>query len=132
MRFAVGQQSGQILARGQCLHRVVVACCRKNGQRLAYEGLSFGIAPLHGQNLSEAEAAAQTFSVNVTQGNANIGFTYGQSLANYRDTTGTADAKALDLGGLPPLCGVAQWTQCTFTSARAWTTVPGWTWIVGP
>ena len=56
----------------------------------------------------EAEAAAQTFSVNVTQGNANIGFTYGQSLANYRDTTGTADAKALDLGVLPTLFGVEQ------------------------
>lgn len=56
----------------------------------------------------EADASAQTFSVNVTQGNANIGFTYGQSLANYRDTTGTADAKALDLGVLPTLFGVEQ------------------------
>ncbi len=56
----------------------------------------------------EAEAVAQTFSVNVTQGNANIGFTYGRSIANYRDTTGTADAKALDLGVLPTLFGVEQ------------------------
>jgi hypothetical protein len=56
----------------------------------------------------EAEAIAQTFSVNVTQGNANIGFTYGRTIANYRDTTGTADAKALDLGVLPTLFGVEQ------------------------
>lgn len=56
----------------------------------------------------EATATAATFSVNVTQGNANIGFTYGQALANYRDTTGTADAKALDLGVLTTLFGVEQ------------------------
>lgn len=56
----------------------------------------------------EAEASAQTFGVNVTQGNANIGFTYGSVIANYRDTTGTADAKALDLGVFPTLFGVEQ------------------------
>ena len=56
----------------------------------------------------EAEASAETFGLNVTQGNANIGFTYGRSIANYRDTTGTADAKALDLGVLPTLFGVEQ------------------------
>jgi hypothetical protein len=56
----------------------------------------------------EAEAAAQTFGLNVTQGNANIGFTYGSTIANYRDTTGTADAKALDLGVLSTLFGVEQ------------------------
>ena len=67
-----------------------------------------GAETAEGFRNGEAEAAAQTFSVNVTQGNANIGFTYGQSLANYRDTTGTADAKALDLGVLPTLFGVEQ------------------------
>lgn len=56
----------------------------------------------------EAEASAQTFEVNVTQGNANIGFTYGSVIANYRDATGTADAKALDLGVLTTLFGVEQ------------------------
>lgn len=56
----------------------------------------------------EAEAAASTFGVSIIQGNANIGFTYGRALANYRDTTGTADAKALDLGVLPTLFGVEQ------------------------
>lgn len=56
----------------------------------------------------EAEAAASTFGVSIIQGNANIGFTYGRALANYRDVTGTADAKALDLGVLPTLFGVEQ------------------------
>jgi hypothetical protein len=56
----------------------------------------------------EAEASASTFSVNVVQGNANIGFVYGTTLANYRDTTGTAEAKALDLGVFPTLFGVEQ------------------------
>ena len=56
----------------------------------------------------EAAASAQTFTLNVKQGNANIGFTYGSSIANYRDTTGTADAKALDLGVLSTLFGVEQ------------------------
>lgn len=56
----------------------------------------------------EAEAAAQSFGLSIIQGNATIGFTYGRSLANYRDTTGTADAKALDLGVLPTLFGVQQ------------------------
>lgn len=67
-----------------------------------------GAATPQGFRNGEAEASAQTFSVNVTQGNANIGFTYGRALANYRDTTGTADAKALDLGVLPTLFGVEQ------------------------
>lgn len=56
----------------------------------------------------EAEASASTFSVNVVQGNANIGFVYGSTLANYRDTTGVADARALDLGVFPTLFGVEQ------------------------
>ncbi len=56
----------------------------------------------------EAEATAQTFSANIVQGNANIGFTYGLSIANYRDTTGTAEARALDLGVFPTLFGVEQ------------------------
>ncbi len=56
----------------------------------------------------EAEATAQTFSASIVQGNANIGFTYGRTIANYRDTTGTAEARALDLGVFPTLFGVEQ------------------------
>ncbi len=51
----------------------------------------------------EAEAAADTFTLNVIQGNANIGFTYGRSIAGYRDRTASAEARALDLGVLPVL-----------------------------
>lgn len=70
-----------------------------DGQRLARQlGIRNG----------EAEASAATFALNVQQGNATIGFTYGQSFANYRDTTGTSEARALDLGVLPTLFGVEQ------------------------
>ncbi len=71
---------------------------------------ALGADPVGAQEFrnGEAEAAAQTFGLNVTQGNANIGFTYGSTIANYRDTTGTADAKALDLGVLTTLFGVEQ------------------------
>lgn len=56
----------------------------------------------------EAEANAQTFTLNIKQGNANIGFTYGRSAAYYRDITGTAEAMGLDLGVLPTLFGEEQ------------------------
>lgn len=56
----------------------------------------------------EAEARAATFSLNIKQGNANIGFTYGRSAAYYRDTTGTGEAEGLDLGVLPTLFGEVQ------------------------
>lgn len=56
----------------------------------------------------EAEASADTFTLNIKTSNANIGFTYGRTLVNYRDTTGTAEARALDLGILPTLFGVEQ------------------------
>lgn len=56
----------------------------------------------------EASATADTFVVNVKQGNANIGFTYGRSIAGYRDRTGSAEARALDLGVLPTLFAVEQ------------------------
>ena len=56
----------------------------------------------------EAAASADTFLVNIKQGNANIGVTYGRSLAGYRDITGNAEARAIDLGVLPTLFGGEQ------------------------
>jgi hypothetical protein len=56
----------------------------------------------------EARASADTFELNVKQGNANIGMTYGRSLSNYMDITGSSEARALDLGVLPVLFGVEQ------------------------
>ncbi len=56
----------------------------------------------------EARASADTFELNIKQGNANIGLTYGRSLSSYADITGTAEARALDLGVLPVLLGGEQ------------------------
>lgn len=56
----------------------------------------------------EAHAAGTTFTVNIKQGNANIGFTYGRTRANYQDSTGTAEAHGLDLGVFTTLFGVPQ------------------------
>lgn len=56
----------------------------------------------------EAEASADTFTLNIIQGNANIGFTYGRSIAGYRDRTASAEGRALDLGVLPTLFAVEQ------------------------
>ena len=56
----------------------------------------------------EATASADTFGVTITQGNADLGFTFGRSIASYADVTGTAEARALDLGVLPTLFGVEQ------------------------
>ena len=56
----------------------------------------------------EAEATADTFTLNVTQGNANIGFTFGRSRADYRDRTASAEGHALDLGVLPTLFATDQ------------------------
>lgn len=51
----------------------------------------------------EAEAHAGSFTLNIKQGNANIGFTYGRSRAGYQDRTASSEAHALDLGVLPIL-----------------------------
>jgi hypothetical protein len=56
----------------------------------------------------EAMASADTFTLNIRQGNADIGFTYGRSAAGYRDRTADAQAQALDLGVLPTLFAVEQ------------------------
>lgn len=56
----------------------------------------------------EAQATADTFSLNLKAANATIGFTYGRSIAGYQDRTGTAEARALDLGALPTLFGGVQ------------------------
>lgn len=56
----------------------------------------------------EAEASAETFTLNIKQGNANIGFTYGMAMSGYRDETSSAEAHALELGVLPTLFAVDQ------------------------
>ncbi len=65
-------------------------------------------APSEKWNNGEAAATADTFLVNIKQGNANIGITYGRSMAGYRDITGNAEARAIDLGVLPTLMGGEQ------------------------
>ena len=56
----------------------------------------------------EAEAHAESFTLNIKQGNANIGFTYGRSRSGYQDRTASAEAHALDLGVLPTLFATDQ------------------------
>lgn len=68
------------------------------------------IAPYDPNNFhnGEAMASGDTFRFNITQGNANVGYSYGAVLAMYRDRTGKADSRALDLGVIPTLFGVEQ------------------------
>lgn len=68
------------------------------------------IAPYDPSNFHNGEAmsSGQTFRFNITQGNANVGYSYGSVLALYRDITGKSDARALDLGVIPTLFGVEQ------------------------
>ncbi|HTO00799.1 MAG TPA: hypothetical protein VL068_09015, partial [Microthrixaceae bacterium] len=68
------------------------------------------IAPYDSANFlnGEAQSSATTFKFNIVQGNANIGMSYGFSMAGYRDTTGTSESRALDLGIFPTLYGVEQ------------------------
>jgi hypothetical protein len=64
---------------------------------------TIGGASSDGFHTGDAQATADTFSLNLKAANATIGFTYGRSLAGYQDRTGTAEARALDLGVLPVL-----------------------------
>ncbi len=66
-------------------------------------GASIGSAASDGFRTGDAQASADTFSLNLKAANATIGFTYGRSLAGYQDRTGTAEARALDMGVLPVL-----------------------------
>jgi hypothetical protein len=84
---------------------IVAALCLSLPGVLGARGVG---AQTGGFRNGEAEASADTFSLNIRTSNANIGFTYGRTLVNYRDTTGTAEARALDLGILPTLFGVEQ------------------------
>ncbi|MFZ4518522.1 MAG: hypothetical protein ACOYOP_09040 [Microthrixaceae bacterium] len=61
-----------------------------------------------GFNAGDAQASADTFSLNIKAANATIGFTFGRSIAQYRDRTGSAEGRALDLGALPTLFGGEQ------------------------
>lgn len=95
---------GQRRSPGRGAFAVVVTCAAVAATFAAPTGAQDATTFRNG----EAEATAQTFSANIVQGNANIGFTYGRTIANYRDTTGTAEARALDLGVFPTLFGVEQ------------------------
>ncbi len=64
---------------------------------------SIGGASSDGFHTGDAQASADTFSLNLKAANATIGFTYGRSLAAYQDRTGSAEGRALDLGVLPVL-----------------------------
>lgn len=70
--------------------------------------MSVGNAGSDGFHTGDAQASADTFSLNLKAANATIGFTYGRSLASYQDRTGTAEARALDLGALPVLFAAEQ------------------------
>lgn len=71
-------------------------------------GAAPSASPTKGFLNGEAEASADTFSVAVKQGNANIAIAMGSSSANYRDITGTAEAKGVDMGVLQLLFGQQQ------------------------
>jgi len=69
---------------------------------------SVGNAGSEGFHTGDAQASADTFSLSLKAANATIGFTYGRSLASYQDRTGTAEARALDLGALPVIFAAEQ------------------------
>ena len=50
-------------------------------------------------------ATADTLALQIISGGATIGFTLGRSIASYRESTGNAEARAIDLGALPELFG---------------------------
>ena len=66
-------------------------------------GSSIGSASSDGFHNGDAQASADTFSLNLKAANATIGFTWGRSLAAYQDRTATSEGRALDLGVLPVL-----------------------------
>jgi hypothetical protein len=49
-----------------------------------------------GFNTGDAQATADLCALNVKAANATIGFTYGRSIAQYQDRTGSAEGRALD------------------------------------
>ncbi len=65
-----------------------------------------GAAP-PGFVVGEATASADTVSLKLALGNANIGFTMGRGIAHYQESSATADARAIDLEALPVLFGEA-------------------------
>lgn len=60
-------------------------------------------APADGFPNGDAQATADTLALNMIAGNLVVGMTAGRSTASYKDRTGTADGRALDLGALPTL-----------------------------
>lgn len=51
----------------------------------------------------DAQATADTLTMNLNAANATIGMTAGRSIASYQDRSGSSEARALDLGVLPLL-----------------------------
>lgn len=56
-----------------------------------------------GFHTGDAQASADSLSVNLKAANATIGITYGRALASYQDRTATSEGRAIDLGVLPVL-----------------------------
>ncbi len=67
-------------------------------------------ATFHQEGFINGEANGQSdgFSLTLSRGNTDIGLVFGRSLAQYRNTTGSSQASALDLGALPALFGLPQ------------------------
>jgi len=77
---------------------------------VATASFAFAAAPARSDSVvrGSAQASADTFSLTMKAANANIGLSYGRSFARYQDRTGSAEARALDLGALPALFGGPQ------------------------
>lgn|GEM_PF-3177479 len=71
-------------------------------------GFSATPAQSDGVVRGSAQANADTFTLSIKAASATIGLSYGRSLARYQDRTGSAEARALDLGALPTLFGGPQ------------------------
>ena len=67
-----------------------------------------GVSAQDGFHNGDAQASGDGFTLNIQNANANIGLTYGRSIAGYRGTSALSQARALDLGVLPTLLGQPQ------------------------
>jgi len=70
---------------------------------LVVASTSSGAASSDGFHTGDAQASADTLTLNLNAANATIGITAGRSLASYQDRTAQAEGRALDLGVLPLL-----------------------------
>jgi hypothetical protein len=105
-RRSTSEDGGTVRPSSQCRYRIGAAVALALSPVLA-------VAPDAGAQedgfrRGEAEAHAESFTLNIKQGNANIGFTYGRSRSGYQDRTASAEAHAIDLGVLPTLFATEQ------------------------